>query len=63
MNILASYDWLKEYVDLEKIDPQSFASRVSLSGPGVERLYPQGKDLDGIVVGHVLGSEAASQRG
>jgi phenylalanyl-tRNA synthetase beta chain len=54
MNILASYDWLKEYVDLEKIDPQSFASRVSLSGPGVERLYPQGKDLDGIVVGHVL---------
>lgn len=54
MNILASYDWLKEYVDLKSIDPQTFASRVSLSGPGVERLYPQGKDLDGIVVGHVL---------
>ncbi|MCE9586174.1 phenylalanine--tRNA ligase subunit beta [Candidatus Uhrbacteria bacterium] len=54
MNILASYDWLKEYVDLDKIDPQSFASRVSLSGPGVERLYPQGVELDGIVVGHVV---------
>ncbi len=54
MNILASYDWLKEYVDLDKIDPQSFASRVSLSGPGVERLYPQGLDLDGVVIGHVL---------
>lgn len=54
MNILASYDWLKEYVDLDKIDPQSFASRVSLSGPGVERLYPQGVELEGIVVGHVL---------
>jgi phenylalanyl-tRNA synthetase beta chain len=54
MNILASYDWLNEYIDLNKIDPQSFASRVSLSGPGIERLYPQGKDLDGVVVGHVV---------
>lgn len=53
MNILASYDWLSEYVDLNGLDPQAFASRVSLSGPGVERLYPQGKDLDGVVVGHV----------
>ncbi len=54
MNILASYDWLKEYVDLKDIDPQAFASRISLSGPGIERLYPQGKDLDGIVVGQIL---------
>lgn len=54
MNILVSYDWLKEYVDLNGLTPEQFAARVSLSGPGVERLYPQGADLDKIVVGHVL---------
>ncbi len=54
MNILVSYDWLKEYVDLGKITPEKFAARVSLSGPGVERLYSQGKDFDQIVLGHVL---------
>ncbi len=54
MNILASYEWLNEYVDLSKMDVATFASRVSLSGPGVERLHPQGKDLEGILVGQVL---------
>lgn len=57
MNILVSYDWLREYVDLKGLTPEQFASRVSLSGPGVERLYPQGKELDNIVVGHVLNVE------
>lgn len=52
MNILASYDWLKEYVDLKET-PEEFAARVSLSGPGVERLYPQGMDLEGVVLGRV----------
>ncbi|MEO5927225.1 MAG: phenylalanine--tRNA ligase subunit beta [Patescibacteria group bacterium] len=54
MNSLVSYDWLKEYVDLKKVKPDEFAKRVSLSGPGVEKLIPQGAGLDGIVVGHVL---------
>ncbi len=57
MNILVSYDWLKEYVDLKGISPEQFAARMSLSGPGVERLYPQGLDLDKVVVGHVLSVE------
>ncbi|MBM3204556.1 phenylalanine--tRNA ligase subunit beta [Candidatus Uhrbacteria bacterium] len=52
MNLLVSYDWLKEYVGLKET-AEEFAARVSLSGPGVERLYPQGADLAGIVVGHV----------
>lgn len=52
MNILASYDWLKEYVALKE-SPEEFAARVSLSGPGVERLHPQGESLAHIVVGHV----------
>lgn len=54
MNILASYDWLKEYVDLGSMSAEDFAARVSLSGPGIERLYPQGLDLDRVVLGQVL---------
>ncbi|MEI7512414.1 MAG: phenylalanine--tRNA ligase subunit beta [Candidatus Uhrbacteria bacterium] len=54
MNLLTSYDWLKEYVDLGSMTPEDFAARVSLSGPGVERLHPQGKEWNKIVLGHVL---------
>ncbi|KAA0205715.1 phenylalanine--tRNA ligase subunit beta, partial [Candidatus Uhrbacteria bacterium] len=54
MNILTSYDWLKQYVDLGAMTAEEFAARVSLSGPGVERLYPQGADLDRVVLGRVL---------
>ncbi len=54
MNILASYDWLKQYVDLGTMTAEDFAARVSLSGPGIERLYPQGAGLDRVVLGRVL---------
>jgi phenylalanyl-tRNA synthetase beta chain len=54
MNSLVSYDWLKEFVDLKGIAPDEFAKRISLSGPAVEKILPQGKDLDKVVVGHVL---------
>jgi len=53
MNSLVSYEWLKEYVDLSQITPDEFARLVSLSGPGVEKLIPQGKDLERVVVGFV----------
>ncbi len=53
MNSLVSYDWLSEYVDLNGLTPDDFAKRISLSGPAVEKMYPQGTDLDKIVVGHV----------
>lgn len=53
MNLLVSYDWLKEYVKL-KASPKEFAARLSLCGPSIERLYPQGAALDKIVVGRIL---------
>lgn len=53
MNSLVSYEWLSEYVDLSKVTPDEFARRMSLSGPAVEKIIPQGKDLEGIVVGFV----------
>jgi len=54
MNSLVSYDWLKEYVDLKKVTPDEFAKRMSLSGPAVEKIIPQGADLAKVVLGHVL---------
>ncbi len=56
MNILVSYNWLKEYLKTG-LAPEEFASRVSLCGPSVERIHYQGADLDKIVVGKILGLE------
>ncbi len=56
MNLLASYDWIKDYVDTQETAEQ-FAARISLSGPGVERLYPQAPLYEGMVVGHVTAVE------
>lgn len=53
MNILASYDWIREYVHV-KTDPSDFARRMSLSGPGVERICPQAPAFDGMVVGVIV---------
>lgn len=53
MNILASYNWIKEYVKT-KLPPEEFAARLSLSGPAIERIHAQGENLENIVVGEVL---------
>ena len=53
MNLLVSYKWLKDYVKLKQT-PQEFAARLSLSGPSVERIYPQGASLEKVVVGKIL---------
>lgn len=57
MNALVSYDWLKHYVDLKGVTVDEFARRMSLSGPAVEKIYPQGEPLEKIVVGHVTRME------
>ncbi len=56
MNILVSYNWLKEYLKTD-LPPEEFAAKVSLCGPSVERIHHQGTDLDKIVVGKILGVE------
>jgi len=60
MNLLVSYDWLKEYVSLPET-PDEFAARISLSGPSVEKIFPQGEDLKNIVVGKILKLEPHPQ--
>jgi len=53
MNILASYNWLKEYVAF-KGPAESFARQISLCGPSVERQHPQAPPFDDMVIGQVL---------
>lgn len=53
MNLLVSYNWMKEHVKL-KASSEDFAHRISLSGPSVERIMKQGEELEGVVVGKVL---------
>ncbi|MFH1621119.1 MAG: phenylalanine--tRNA ligase subunit beta [Patescibacteria group bacterium] len=53
MNSLVSYEWLKHYVNLKGVSPDEFARRISLSGPAVEKIIPQGRDLEKIVVGQI----------
>ena len=52
MNILASYNWIKEYVGLKE-SAEAFARRISLSGPAVERLYPQAALYDKMIIGRI----------
>lgn len=54
MNLLVSYKWLKDYVELGKTKPEEFARRFSLSGPSVERIHRQGDALEKIVVGKIV---------
>lgn len=52
MNLLVSYDWLKEYAGLKQT-PEEFGARISLSGPSVEKILPMHSELDGIYVGKI----------
>lgn len=56
MNALVSYQWLKELVGLKET-PAEFAARVSVSGPGVERWYPQDVAFERIVTGQIRSLE------
>jgi len=50
MNILASYNWIREHVALKE-SADDFARKISLCGPAVERLHPQAAQYDRMVVG------------
>ena len=52
MNGLFSYSWLKQFGKFDET-PEEFAERVSLSGPAVERIVPEGELLENVIVGRV----------
>ncbi len=52
MNIQLSYQWLQEYAKTD-LTPEEFARRLSLSGPGVERIHRLAHHLNHVVVGRI----------
>src|SRR3989338_1372059 len=52
MNILISYNWLKEYLDTD-LTPEEFAQKTTNSGNSVERMHDYAKSLAHIVVGEI----------
>ncbi|WP_221566347.1 phenylalanine--tRNA ligase subunit beta [Alkalihalobacillus sp. TS-13] len=51
--MLVSYNWLKEYVDLDGIQPDELANRITKSGIEVEGVESLNQGISGVVVGHV----------
>jgi phenylalanyl-tRNA synthetase beta chain len=58
MNSLVSYNWLKHYVDLNKIEPEEFAKKISLCGPAVEKIWRRDDLLQNVVVGKIISVDA-----
>lgn len=56
--MLVSYNWLKEYVDLDGVTPEELADKITNGGIEVEHLTRPGAGLAGIVVGKVETCEA-----
>ncbi len=52
MNILASYNWIKEYLDTD-LSPEEFAYKTTAAGNSVERMDRVGDRFDNMVVGIV----------
>ena len=52
MNILISYNWLKEYLHTD-LSPEDFAKKTTNSGNSVEHMHDYAKSLAHIVVGEI----------
>ncbi|MEX2104932.1 MAG: hypothetical protein WD907_06345 [Bacilli bacterium] len=49
-----SYNWLKQYVDIDDITPSELAERLTRSGIEVEAVEQRNKGVEQTVVGYVL---------
>ncbi|MBQ2676992.1 MAG: phenylalanine--tRNA ligase subunit beta [Clostridia bacterium] len=49
-----SLNWLKEFVDIQGIDPHEFSEAVTMTGSKVESFQVEGEDISKVVVGKVL---------
>lgn len=52
--MLVSYNWLKDYVDINDVSAEELADKITKSGIEVEAVELLNKGISGIVVGHVL---------
>ncbi len=51
--MLISLDWLKQYVDIKE-DLKELDNALTMIGQEVEAIEIQGKDLDNVVIGHII---------
>ncbi len=49
-----SYNWLKEYLDLDDVTPYELGERFTLSGLEVENIHDNGGGIANLVVGEIL---------
>lgn len=49
-----SYNWLKQYVNLEGVSPEELAEKLTRSGVEVESVEYRNKGVTNIVIGHVV---------
>ncbi|NPC93668.1 phenylalanine--tRNA ligase subunit beta [Bacillus sp. WMMC1349] len=55
--MFVSYKWLEEYVDLDGMNPEILAEKITRSGIEVEGIEYKGEGIKGVVIGHVLERE------
>lgn len=48
------YSWLKEYIDLEGVDPLEVGKKLTISGSEVSSIDTAGGDIPGVVVGRIV---------
>ncbi len=49
--------WLKDYVDIENIEPKKLADELTMSGSKVESIEEPGKDISNVVAGKIISLE------
>lgn len=52
--MLVSYNWLKDYVDINDVSAEELAEKITKAGIEVEQVEVLNKGIEGVVVGHVL---------
>ncbi|WP_458412272.1 phenylalanine--tRNA ligase subunit beta [Schinkia sp. CFF1] len=52
--MLVSYNWLKDYVDINDITAEELAEKITKAGIEVEGVEVLNKGVQGVVIGHVL---------
>lgn len=55
--MLVSYNWLKDFVDLDQVTPEQLADKITKAGIEVEHVYQMNEGIKNVVVGHVVSCE------
>ncbi|QSX08953.1 phenylalanine--tRNA ligase subunit beta [Alkalibacter rhizosphaerae] len=56
-----TFNWLKDYVDMEGMSPKEYSDRMTMSGSKVESVVDVGKEISKVVVGRILKVEPHPQ--